>query len=148
MAQARVGVDERRHRGLLHDAGMRFEIELALRLGALVVHEHRDAVGVDAGEVRLDHHLGGGAHELRVHAPGPEDGDDLLAHALCGAELLRAHSSTRMPAALITSAHCADSARIAAPNSSAELPTTSAPRSAIFFCSSSCLRIFKTSPFS
>src|SRR5439155_9627117 len=111
---------------------------------SFVVHQHRDAVRVDAGEIGLDHDLGGGGDDLRVHAPRTENRHDLLAHARRGAVLKR-HCSARMPAALMISAHCADSAPIAAPNSCAELPTTSAPRSEILFCSSPSLRMPTTS---
>src|SRR5216117_2986894 len=125
----------------------RLEIQLPLGLRGLVVHQHRDAVRVDAGEIGLDHHLGGGGDDPAVHPPGLEDRDDLLAHAR-GSAVLQRHCSARMPAALMISAHCADSARIAAPNSCAELPTTSAPRSEIPFCSSGSLRMLTTSVLS
>src|SRR6185503_748385 len=93
----------------------------------VVIHQHRHAVRVDAHQVGLDHHFGGGAHQVGVHAPGAEDRDDLRAHPLRG----NVHSG-RMFALLMISAHCADSARIHAPNSSGEFPTTSAPMSWTF----------------
>src|SRR5439155_18115648 len=102
---------------------------------------------IDAGEIGLDHDFRGGGHDVAVHAPGFEDRDDLPAHAR-GVAVLQRHCSTRMPAALMISAHCADSARIAAPNSCGELPITSAPRSEIFFCSSGSFSMPMTSVLS
>src|SRR5205823_2161273 len=89
-------------------------------------------VRIDAGEVGLHHRIGRDPHEVRFHAPRREQRLDLAAD-LVGGDL---HQSVLMFAALMISAHCADSARIAAPNSSGVLPTTSAPCSATFLWNS------------
>src|SRR5437867_5083660 len=134
MAQAGAGIDQGRGGALAHNPGNGPQIQFAPGFRVLVVHQHRHAVRVDAGEIGLDHHLGGDARELRIHPPRRQQRDDLLADALDG----DVHSSAWMFATLMISAHCADSARMAAPKSSGELPTTSAPSSVMrFFASGS-----------
>src|SRR5207237_1314957 len=150
MPQAGARVDQGGGGALAHYPGKGLQIQFALGLRVLVVHQHRHAVRVDAGEIGLDHHLRGDARELTIHSPRRKQRDDLLADALDG----DVHCSARMFAALMISAHCADSARVAAPNSSGELPTTSAPRSVMRFFTSGSLStritsawIFKTVSF-
>ena len=48
---------------------LRLEVELALAARVVVVHQHRDAVRVDARQVGLDHHLGGGAARCSASMP-------------------------------------------------------------------------------
>ena len=82
MPEGGVGVDERGRRILAHGLELRLHVEPARAKLVVVRRQHRDAVRVDAAQIRLHHHLGGGLGMRVGHAPRAEDARELLVNVL------------------------------------------------------------------
>ena len=78
MAERGVRVDEGHGRSLAHGLEDGLHVEAAPPELLVVAGQHGDAVGVDAAQVGLDHHLRRGVGMRRGHAPGTKHGDELF----------------------------------------------------------------------
>src|SRR5215470_14513655 len=82
--EGRVGIDQGHGGSIPQRLEHRAHVEAACAKLAVVGGQHRDAVRVNAAQVRLEHHLGGGGGVRLRHAPGAKDGHELLADLRSG----------------------------------------------------------------
>src|SRR5581483_6193330 len=94
MAEAHVAVDQRRHRRLAHDLDVRIHLEPPVPPQLVVERQHHHPVRVDAAQVRGDHQPHARLARGLRHAPGREDGVDLL-RELRGGDVHGARKLTR-----------------------------------------------------
>jgi hypothetical protein len=94
MAQAAIGIQQC-HRGVLafHD-GLGSHVEVSAVAQLLVGDQHRDPVGVDAGQVGVDHCRCGDSGRFLRHSPRLEHAADLSADCLFAEQL---HSPLLQP---------------------------------------------------
>ncbi len=76
--QTRIRIQKGGHTQIAHHPGCRIEVQTAIESGLVVVHQHRNAVGVHTGQIRVHHHIGAHAGLRLAHTPCQQQGVNLL----------------------------------------------------------------------